>query len=138
LHVPFVDPLSAMLDRGNPLTTVEYEEWGGDPLADRDSFLYLQQLSPYDQLLKLQNTTGGVLPPSIYMTAGRLDRRVAYWQPLKYAARLRNAFSDYRNGGGDGRKLLLTVREHGGHFGDTTEAGEEETARWLAFLILQS
>jgi oligopeptidase B len=84
LHVPFVDPLSAMLNPDSPLTTTEYEMWG-NPLSSRHEFESLLSISPYDTIpTALDNG------PAMWLTAGMHDQRVQVWQVAKFAARLRD------------------------------------------------
>ena len=40
-QVPFVDPLTTVLDPSIPLTVIEWEEWG-DPLHDPDAYAYIR------------------------------------------------------------------------------------------------
>jgi oligopeptidase B len=59
--------------------------------------------SPYDQISPEKEY------PPILLTAGLHDPRVAYWEPLKYAAKLREV------GKGDS-KVILKVDMSAGHF----------------------
>jgi oligopeptidase B len=79
-HVPFVDVLTTMLDETIPLTVIEYEEWGNP--GDRKFYEYIRSYSPYD------NVKAQYYPP-ILITAGLNDPRVQYWEPAKWAAKLR-------------------------------------------------
>ena len=47
--VPFVDPLTSILDPDLPLTVVEWEEWG-NPLADPEVYAYMKSYSPYENV----------------------------------------------------------------------------------------
>ncbi|KAI8324922.1 hypothetical protein GQ54DRAFT_239469, partial [Martensiomyces pterosporus] len=85
LHVPFVDPLSAMLSPDLPLTSVEFAEWG-NPLTDAAAYSNIRQYAPYDNI---KNMVDGKRAPSILVTAGGQDQRVSVWQPAKWVARLR-------------------------------------------------
>ena len=44
-NVPFVDPLTSILDPSLPLTVIEWDEWG-NPLADKDVYEYMQLVQP--------------------------------------------------------------------------------------------
>ena len=48
-QVPFVDPLTTILDPSLPLTVTEWDEWG-NPLADKDVYYYMKSYSPYENV----------------------------------------------------------------------------------------
>lgn len=85
-QVPFVDVLNTMLDDSLPLTPIEWPEWG-NPGADEKAFAYIRDYSPYD------NVTAQGYPP-IMITGGLTDPRVTYWEPAKWAAKLRALKTD--------------------------------------------
>ncbi|ORZ14719.1 prolyl oligopeptidase family-domain-containing protein, partial [Absidia repens] len=131
LRVPFVDPLSSMLNPDLPLTQVEYPEWG-NPSNDPKAYEWIKDYSPYENVgIK---KTGSECGPSIYLTAGMKDQRVNYWQPLKFMARLRDVFGQQQD-----RALLLKVDLDRGHFGGHSEqeARLSEAAEQVTFLITQ-
>ncbi|KAJ2099197.1 hypothetical protein GGI09_002911 [Coemansia sp. S100] len=122
LHVPFVDPLSAMLSPDLPLTGVEISEWG-NPLSSAASYTTIRKYAPYDNI---HDMSGDRPRPSILVTAGGLDQRVSVWQPTKWVARLRST-------GGYGMpvpsdtgctpKLLFYPQMNAGHFhADSSES----------------
>jgi len=78
--VPFVDVMNTMSDPSIPLTVTEWEEWGNPNEAQY--FHYMLSYSPYDNV-KPQDY------PALLVTAGLNDPRVAYWEPAKWVARLR-------------------------------------------------
>ena len=78
--VPFVDVVTTMLDESIPLTTGEYDEWGNP--ENKKDFDYMLSYSPYDNLGEFEY-------PHIFLTSGFHDPRVAYWEPAKFLARLR-------------------------------------------------
>jgi oligopeptidase B len=80
-HVPFVDALNTMQDATLPLTPPEWPEWG-NPIEDKAAFDFIRSYSPYDQV------TAKPYPP-LMITAGLNDPRVTYWEPAKWAAKLR-------------------------------------------------
>ena len=80
-EVPFVDVLTTMLDDSLPLTPPEWPEWGNPILSEAD-YRNIASYSPYD------NVTDQEYPP-ILAVAGLTDPRVTYWEPAKWAARLR-------------------------------------------------
>jgi oligopeptidase B len=124
LRVPFVDPLSSMLNPDLPLTQIEYPEWG-NPTASQEAYDWIRQYAPYD------NITSASSSPAIYVTAGMKDQRVPYWQPLKYMARRRELLGDATS--------VLKVDLDRGHFGGQgeQEARLSDTAEQVAFLISQ-
>ena len=79
--VPFVDPLTSMLDASLPLTVTEYDEWG-DPASDPEVYDYIAGYAPYD------NVTAQAYPPILAETSLN-DTRVLYVEPAKWVARLR-------------------------------------------------
>ncbi len=79
--VPFVDVVTSMSDPTIPLTTLEYDQWG-NPQASQEAFEYMLSYSPYDNLREAEY-------PNLLLTTGFNDPRVAYWEPAKFLARLR-------------------------------------------------
>lgn len=112
--VPFVDVVNTMLDESLPLTVIEYEEWGNP--HQKDFFEYMLSYSPYDNV-------GEHAYPDLLITAGLNDPRVQYWEPAKWAARLRARKQ--------GESLLLLKTEMGaGHAGPS---GRYHRLREIAF-----
>ena len=99
--VPFVDVVNTMSDPTIPLTTLEYDQWGNPD--DRDYFDYIMSYSPYDNI---RATTY----PNILITTGLNDPRVAYWEPAKFTAKLRELKTDNHT-------LLLKTNFEAGHAG---------------------
>jgi oligopeptidase B len=121
--VPFVDVLNTMLDDTLPLTPGEWNEWG-NPIADRAAFELLRSYSPYD------NVRAQAYPPML-ITGGLNDPRVTYWEPAKWAARLRATKTD-------DNLLLLKINMgagHGGQSGRWTRL--REVAEAYAFILTQ-
>lgn len=102
-EVPFVDLINTMLDRTIPLTEIEWEEWG-NPNTEK-YYAYMKSYSPYDNV-EIKNY------PHLLITAGLNDPRVAYWEPAKWAARLRALKTDEN-------VLLLKTDMGKGHFSAT-------------------
>ena len=100
--VPFVDVMNTMLDGELPLTPPEWPEWG-NPGADEAAFRTILAYSPYD------NVSAQSYPP-ILALGGLTDPRVTYWEPAKWAARLRATMT----GGGP---VLLKINMEAGHAG---------------------
>ena len=119
--VPFVDALTTILDESLPLTPGEWEEWG-DPIKHKTYYDYMKSYSPYDNIKK------GVKYPLIIAPAGLTDRRVTYWEPAKWIAKLR----DEAKGG----PFLLKMSMGSGHFGSTAryDKAREPAAEYAACL----
>lgn len=101
-EVPFVDVLNTISDEDLPLTPPEWPEWG-NPLKDPEAYDYIASYSPYDNI--------GPRPyPAILATGGLSDPRVTYWEPAKWAAKLREA-------GQAPRPVLLKINMDAGHGG---------------------
>ncbi len=112
--VPFVDVINTMLDDSLPLTVNEYEEWG-DP-HDPSQFEYMYSYSPYD------NVTASSYP-ALLIRAALEDSRVQYWEPAKWAARLRATKLDQS-------PLLLVTSSNASH---SRAAGRYESLRQRAY-----
>ena len=112
--VPFVDVLNTMLDADLPLTPGEWPEWG-NPIEDADAFHLIRSYSPYD------NVRAQDYPP-LFITGGLSDPRVTYWEPAKWAAKLRATKSD-------DHLLLLKTNMGAGHGG---KSGRFESLREVA------
>ena len=101
-EVPFVDVLNTMLDDTLPLTPGEWPEWG-NPITDRAAFDLIRSYSPYD------NVKHQAYPPML-ITGGLTDPRVTYWEPAKWAAKLRVNKTD-------DNLLMLKINMGAGHGG---------------------
>ena len=104
--VPFVDPLTTILDPSLPLTVTEWDEWG-NPLADPDVYHYMKSYSPYE------NVETRPYPAILAMTSLN-DTRVFYTEPAKWVAALRHAQTDPV---AEGAKVLLKTEMNAGHGG---------------------
>jgi oligopeptidase B len=120
-QVPFVDPLTSILDPSLPLTVTEWEEWG-DPLHDPAVYEYMKSYAPYENV-------AAVPYPAIFAITSLNDTRVLYHEPAKWIARLRSVAAG-------GPFLLKTEMEagHGGRSG-RYDAWQEE-ALVLAWIIV--
>ena len=121
--VPFVDVLNTMQDESLPLTPGEWPEWG-NPITDKAAFQYIRSYSPYDQV-KPQ-----AYPP-LLITGGLNDPRVTYWEPAKWAAKLRATKTD-------DNLLLLKINMGAGHGGKSGRWDRlREVAEAYAFVLTQ-
>jgi oligopeptidase B len=101
-QVPFVDPLTTILDPSLPLTVTEWDEWG-NPLADADVYAYMKSYSPYE------NVSAQDYPALLAMTSLN-DTRVYYVEPAKWVAALRHTKTD-------AHPVLLKTQMSAGHGG---------------------
>ncbi len=100
--VPFVDPLTSILDPSLPLTVIEWEEWG-NPLDDPEVYAYMKSYSPYE------NVAARRYPPILADTSLN-DTRVLYVEPAKWVARLREVVDNPE-------QMLLKCEMSAGHGG---------------------
>jgi oligopeptidase B len=118
--VPFVDVVTSMSDPSIPLTTLEWNEWG-NPVNPAE-FEYMLSYSPYN------NLRPGVYP-NMLITTGLNDPRVAFWEPAKFTAKLREIIS------GDSLIVFYTNYDSG-HAGSSGRYDYlKEVALEYAFLI---
>ena len=114
LDVPFVDVLNTMSDATLPLTTGEYIEWGNpNKKAEYD---YIKTYSPYDNVAAKDY-------PTILLYTSLNDSQVPYWEPAKFAAKLRALKTDKN-------ALLLKINLEGGHGGSS---GRYDRLKEVAF-----
>ncbi|PIA17346.1 hypothetical protein COEREDRAFT_41146 [Coemansia reversa NRRL 1564] len=127
LHVPFVDPLSAMLCPDLPLTGAETAEWG-NPISSVADYTAIQKYSPYDNIGNMMATG---LAPSILVTAGGQDQRVSVWQPAKWVARLRDRGGYSKNVSTNSKatlaRVLFVTRMEEGHFHSKESSSYDES-----------
>ena len=112
--VPFVDVLNTMSDTTLPLTPPEWPEWG-NPLTNAGAYDYIAGYSPYDNV-------GEKSYPAVLATGGLSDPRVTYWEPAKWAAKLRAHTTG-------ARPVLLKINMEAGHHGS---AGRFESLKEIA------
>ncbi len=120
--VPFVDLVTTILDDSLPLSEVERDEWGNP--NDAEMYDYMKSYSPYDNTREKDY-------PALMITAGLNDPRVGFWEPAKWAARIRRCKTD-------SNPLLLITEMDSGHSGASGRRDSlRETAREYAFIIDQ-
>lgn len=120
-QVPFVDPLTTILDPSLPLTVTEWDEWG-NPLSDPDVYHYMKSYSPYENVAA-QNY------PAILAMTSLHDTRVYYVEPAKWVAALRHTNTN-------GNAVLLKTQMAAGHGGISGRYERwKETAYQYAWLL---
>ncbi len=121
--VPFVDVLNTMLDPELPLTPGEWPEWG-NPIEDVAAFDLIRSYDPY------LNVRAQAYPP-LFISGGLNDPRVTYWEPAKWAAKLRATKTD-------DHPLLLKTNMGAGHRGKSGRFESlREAAEEHAFVLWQ-
>jgi oligopeptidase B len=119
-EVPFVDVVTTMSDPSLPLTVTEWEEWG-DPRVEPYATCMLQY-SPYDNVNARDY-------PAIFASGGLNDPRVAYHEPAKWVAKIRELRTN-------DAPLLLRTEMGAGHGGPSGRYERwREEARVSAFLL---
>jgi oligopeptidase B len=119
-RVPFVDVVTTMSDPTIPLTTLEYTQWGNPD--NKEHFDYLMSYSPYDHIR-------ATAYPNMYISTGLNDPRVAFWEPAKFVARLRDMKTD-------DNMIVFYVNYDSGHAGASGRYDHlKEQARYYAFLM---
>lgn len=120
-QVPFVDPLTTILDPSLPLTVTEWDEWG-NPLSDSEVYAYMKSYSPYENVADRRY-------PAILAMTSLNDTRVYFVEPAKWVAALRHA-------NGDGNQVLLKTQMNAGHGGISGRYERwKETAFQSAWLL---
>ncbi len=121
-QVPFVDVINTMLDETIPLTVIEWEEWGNP--HDPEQYEWMRSYSPYDNVRATDY-------PALLVTAGINDPRVAFWEPAKWVAKLRDV-------AGSRGPLLLKTDMGAGHGGPSGRYDSwREEALILSFVLDQ-
>ena len=119
-EVPFVDVVTTMLDSSIPLTTGEFDEWG-DP-NQKEFYDCMLSYSPYDNVERKNY-------PAMLITGGLHDSQVQYWEPAKWAAKLRELKTN-------SNRLLLKTNMDAGHGGASGRfRRHQETAFSYTFIL---
>lgn len=120
-QVPFVDPLTSILDPDLPLSALEWEEWG-NPITDPEAYATIKGYSPYENIRP-------VAYPQIAAVTSLHDTRVLYVEPAKWVARLREITT------GDA-PIVLKTEMHGGHGGGSGRYQRWRDRAWdYAFML---
>lgn len=119
--VPFVDVINTMSDDTLPLTPPEWPEWG-NPITSAEDYDTILAYSPYDQVTEMNY-------PAMLITGGLSDPRVTYWEPSKWAAKLRHEAPE-------AGPYFLRINMEAGHGGASGRfEGLKETALEYAFAL---
>ncbi len=120
-QVAFVDVITTMLDDTIPLTTGEYDQWGNP--NEKKYYDYIKSYSPYD------NVTAKAYP-NMLITTGLHDSQVQYWEPAKWAAKIRELKTN-------NSLVLLKTNMEAGHGGASGRFERmKETATDYAFILM--
>jgi oligopeptidase B len=120
-QVAFVDVITTMLDDTIPLTTGEYDQWGNP--NEKKYYDYIKSYSPYD------NVTPKAYP-NMLITTGLHDSQVQYWEPAKWAAKIREVKTN-------NSLVLLKTNMEAGHGGASGRFERmKETATDYAFILM--
>ncbi|ORZ06824.1 prolyl oligopeptidase family-domain-containing protein, partial [Lobosporangium transversale] len=141
LNVPFLDPMTTMLDPEIPLTRVEYLEWG-NPAQSEKMYDYMASYAPYDTIpnyndynSREQDKDKDINPPALMISCGERDQRVDYTQSTKFVARLRSRLAPWYGANGK-EACVLMIDENRGHFGNGTQDDRVKNwAREIVFLL---
>ena len=101
-QVPFVDPLTSVLDPELPLSALEWEEWG-NPITDPQAYAYMKSYAPYENVHAARY-------PRIAAVTSFNDTRVLYVEPAKWVQALREATTG-------SEPILMKIEMEGGHGG---------------------
>jgi oligopeptidase B len=120
-RVPFVDVLTTIEHyEVHPLGTTSFPFWG-DPRVPEDH-AYMASYSPYDHLRRTAY-------PALLALGSVADDRVAFWEPLKFAAKARALTTA-------GNPILSKTLLYAGHMGDPgATAQRAQDASFMAFAI---
>lgn len=133
LDVPFLDPLSCLLDPDVPLAKTDHLEFG-DPLSDPAIYELISSYSPYDNLQRGEH-------PSLFLNMQLSDPRVPAWSTLKFVEKFRDLTLEPKRVPHFGNaNTIVRVNHEGGHFGsaynDVNLANCMQEFAWLDFLML--
>jgi oligopeptidase B len=121
-EVPFVDVINTMTDETLPLTVGEFLEWGNPKI--KVQYDWMRAYSPYENLKR------GAYP-AMFIRTGLNDSQVSYWEPAKYAAKLRTLKTD-------SNPLLFAINMDAGHGGASGRYDAlKEAAMMYTFMLQQ-
>lgn len=101
-QVPFVDPLTSVLDPELPLSALEWEEWG-NPITDPEAYAYMKSYAPYENVHAARY-------PKIAAVTSFNDTRVLYVEPAKWVQALREVTTG-------SEPIVMKIEMEGGHGG---------------------
>ncbi|HEX2594089.1 MAG TPA: S9 family peptidase [Rhizomicrobium sp.] len=119
-QVPFIDLLNTMEDSSHPLWFTALPIWG-DP-RKKDELAYMASYSPYD------NIVHQAYPP-VLATGSISDDRVAYWEPVKLVAKLRDYSTNHA-------PKMVKIDMSAGHMGQGGRLAQlQQMAMFYGFAI---
>ena len=133
LDVPFLDPLTVLLDPELPLSKTDHLEFG-NPLTDAKAYELISSYSPFENLQRAEY-------PSVLLNLALNDPRVPGWSTLKFIEKLRDlSLPPKRSPNFGNNNIVMRVNHEGGHFGshanDVNLFNCMQEFAWLDFLML--
>ena len=107
MGVPFLDVLTVICDKKEPLTTEEWKEWGNP--YNKKYYDYMLKYDPIRNIDIYKNY------PNIYIFSNKNDSLVGAWVPYEYYKKIKEAkvFEDGKN------KVLINIKTAYGHQGSS-------------------
>ncbi|KAI8049741.1 prolyl oligopeptidase [Syncephalis plumigaleata] len=128
LNAPFLSVLDVLMDLNSVPNDADHIELG-DPQSSRYMLKYIRNYSPYD------NIRLNAKHPNVLVFIGCNDPRVAYWDPIKWAVKLRANTIDSSDKPNP-RTIVMDIKMNAGHFGSATLYQQfSESATKLAYAI---
>jgi oligopeptidase B len=119
--VPFLDVMTTMCDASIPYTSTDWPEYGN--ANEYKYFDYMLSYSPMDNVRRQPY-------PHVYIHQGLHDPRVPYWEPAKWAVKLREHTTAYD------RDVLLNMDFEAGHYSASDRYGNiEEKSLEQAYVL---
>ena len=120
-EVPVLDLVGTLADPDQPLTRLEWAEWG-NPLEDPDAAERIRRCCPYETLPRQAY-------PPVLVTAGIADWMVPWWIPAKWVVKLRSLT-------GSGSDVLFRMNMTAGHAGPSGRLDKlAEVAQTCSYII---
>lgn len=124
--VPFVDPLTSILDPSLPLTVIEWEEWG-NPVADPAAYERMRSYAPYENVAPGRH-------PALLVTTSLNDTRVFATEPAKWVAAMRHADQAVP----DAPPILFRTEMAAGHGGQSGRYDQWRQWAWETAVLIDA